>query len=67
MQANCIGFENARQFHGSILTDMGDRLYNWLNRDALTEARKNLVLPTSSAIDNSVKQLKDNGGIGQIS
>jgi hypothetical protein len=45
-----------------MLTDMEDGLYHWLNRDALTEARKNLVLPTSSAIDNSVKQFKDNGG-----
>jgi hypothetical protein len=62
MQANCIGFENARQFHGSILTDIEDCLYNWLNRDALTEARKKLVLPTSSAIDNSVRQIKENGG-----
>jgi hypothetical protein len=39
MQANCIGFENACQFHGSILTDMEDGLYYWLYRDALTEEK----------------------------
>jgi hypothetical protein len=39
---------------------MEDGLYNWLNRDALTEARKNLVIPCNSGLDNSVKPIKEN-------
>jgi hypothetical protein len=43
MKANCLGFEHAKYSHACISTDMEDGLYTWLNREALTEARKNII------------------------
>jgi hypothetical protein len=43
MEANCLGFEHAKYSHACIATDMEDGLYTWVNREALIEARKNII------------------------
>jgi hypothetical protein len=48
MEANCHGFEKAKHLHATILTDMEDGLYGWLQKEAMAEARKNHIMPTNS-------------------
>jgi hypothetical protein len=49
MEAGCLGYEHAKFSHANILTDMEDGLYGWLNREAITEARKNIITAPPSA------------------
>jgi hypothetical protein len=57
IEANCHGFEKAKHLHASILTDMEDGLYGWLNKEAMAEARKDHKMPSNN---DSVKTGFDN-------
>jgi hypothetical protein len=47
MEASCHGFDKARALHSSILTDMEDGLYGWLQKEKVSDARKNFVMPST--------------------
>jgi hypothetical protein len=55
IEAGCLGYEHAKFSHANILTDMEDGLYGWLNREAITEARKNIITapPSTQEVHSS--------------
>jgi hypothetical protein len=57
MEASCHGFDKARALHSSILTDMEDGLYGWLQKEKVSDARKNFVMPSGNCSQESVKIL----------
>jgi hypothetical protein len=59
MEASCYGFDKARALHSSILTDMEDGLYGWLQKEKVSDARKNFVMLSGNISQESVKNINN--------
>jgi hypothetical protein len=69
MEAGCLGYEHEKFSHANILTDMEDGLYGWLNREAITEAHKNIITAPPSTQEvrssNNYNFSKNNFNLGK--
>jgi hypothetical protein len=61
MEATCYGFDKAQALHSSILIDMEDGLYGWLQKEKVSDARKkNCVMPSGNISQESVNNINNN-------
>jgi hypothetical protein len=67
MEASCHGFYKARALHSSILTDMEDGLYGWLQKEKVSDDRKNFVMISGNCSQKSVKNINSNFSKSNVS